>query len=491
MGRVRIKAPRFGDELVNGITSDAEFNRIKDIVNKYGADMGMDPAEIQRDLDHLQFAYDRIIGNPDPRQLENTAQWFRRIRQFNVTRLMGQVGIAQAGETGTIVGSLGVKASFSHVPAMKRIITDAGESRLRNQLYDEIEHMGIGVERLHGWGYHNLEDIGDMPFEARRWDHGEVIDRNLSLMARGTYELSGMSVIQQQQERFTAAAVAQKIANMAVKPTPSRSDLRRMAQLGLDEDMLQRVMRGLRENAETQDGIIFNNRIVSLRLQNWRDLEARAALEDAMFRMTRKLVQSGDIGNTALWMSNPIWQTFFQFRSFAFTAWSNQFLYNLHMRDFNAFTSMLWSTSWAATVRAMQVQLLASTRSDGETWKEKQLEPWELGKSGFSRSGWSSVIPMIIDTGAAFAGQPGQFNARTTGQASDAIFGSPVTSFVDNAAKGIGGLANSAWTGRPLSQAEARQAFGILPYSNMIPMTMALSHLIKDLPERAPRKTTN
>lgn len=491
MGRVQIRAPRFGDKLVDGITSDAEFERIKGFVQKYGGDMGMDPAEITRDLDHLQFAYDRIIGNPDPRQTNDTAGWFRRIRMFNVTRLMGQVGIAQAGETGTIVGSLGVKASFQHVPAYKRIITQAGESRLRNELFDEIEHLGIGVERLHGWGYHNLEDIGDMPFEARRWDRGEVIDRNLKLLERGTYELSGMSLIQQQQERFTAAAVAQKIANMAVKPTPSRSDLRRMAQLGVDEEMLQRVMRGLREHADTTDGILFNNRINRLNLHNWTDLEARAALENAMFRMTRKLVQSGDVGNTALWMSNPIWQTLFQFRSFAFTAWSNQFLYNLHMRDFNAFSSMLWSTAWAATVRAMQVQALASTRSDGETWKQKQLDPWELGKAGFSRAGWSSIIPMVIDTGVSMTGNPGMFNARSSGQPSDIMFGSPVTSLVDNAIKGTGGIVNSAWTGRPISQPELRTAFGILPFSNMIPMTMALSHLIKDLPEKAPPKQRN
>lgn len=488
LARVRIKAPRFDDLLVDGITSDAEWNGYLKLLKEYAADQRLDPRATEKDIEQLQFAFDRIVGNVDPAQMTDFARWARRVRQYNVSRLMGQVGIAQVGEAGTIVGTLGVKASFAHVPAFRRMITDAGESRLRNELFDEIEHIGIGVERLHGWGYQNLEDIGEMPFEVRRWDRGEIIDRNLKLIERGTYEMSGMSVIQQQQERATAAAVAQKIANMAVKPTPSRSDLKRMAQLGMDEAMLQRVMRGLREHADTTEGVLFGNRINRLNLQNWTDLQARAALEDAMFRMTRKLVQSGDIGNSAIWMSNPIWQTLFQFRSFTFTAWANQFLYNVHMRDFNAFATMLWSTSWAAAVRAMQVSVLASARSDGERWKEKQLDPWELGKAGFSRAGWSSIIPMTIDTGMTFAGQPGMFNARTTGQASDAVFGSPVTSFIDSAAKGIGGLVDSTVKGRSVSQAEARQAFGVLPFSNMIPMTMALSHLISDLPVNAPPK---
>jgi len=290
---------------------------------------------------------------------------------------------------------------------------------------------------------------------------------------------------------MVAAAVAQKIANMAVKPTPSKSDLKRMAQLGLDEPMLQRIFGELQQHASTTDGVLFGKRLNRLNLQNWNDLEARAALENSMFRMTRKLVQSGDVGNTAMWMSHPIAQVFFQFRNFTFTAWPNQALYNLHMRDMNALMTILWSTSWAAMVRGMQVSLLASTRSDGETWKEKQLSPWELGKAGFSRAGYSSIIPMLMDTGMVFSGQPGMFNARSTGQSSDILFGNPFGSFIDSAAKGIGGAVDSFYSDRPYSQAEARQIFSLLPYSNMIPFALGISKLIEDMPERAPRKPNN
>jgi hypothetical protein len=488
LGRMYIKAPRFGDNLVEGITNDAEWAQLMKVVKDYGTHQGVDPAITDKAIERLNFAYDRIKGVPQKEEMENYARWYRNIRSLNASRLMGQVGVAQLGESGTVVGTLGVSATMQHVPAMRRMVDEAGNSRLMAPLYDELEHIGIGVERLHGWGFHNLDQIGDVPFEVRRWDRGQAIDRTVKTMEKITYEASGMTVIQQQQERWAAASIAQKFANMAAKPTLSQSDLRRAAQLGLDDAMLQRIFKEMRQHVDVTDGILFGNKVQRLNLNNWTDLEARAAFENGMFRLVRKVIQTPDVGNTALWMSDPLWKTILQFRNFTFTAWANQFLYNVHMRDFNAFSSMLWSTAWAATVRGMQVQLLASTRSDGELWKEKQLDPWELGKAGFSRAGWSSIIPMIVDTSVVFAGQPGQFNARTTGQPSDIMFGSPVTSLVDSAMNGIRGTANSILTGRALSQAEARQLAGILPFSNLLPMTMGLSHLIQDMPERAPKK---
>jgi hypothetical protein len=190
-------------------------------------------------------------------------------------------------------------------------------------------------------------------------------------------------------------------------------------------------------------------------------------------------------------MSNPIAQTIFQFRGFAFTAWNNQLLYNIHMGDPAALMTFVTSVGWAGAVRAAQISLLAAARSDGEEYKEKYLTPWELGKAGFQRAGWSSIIPMGVDSGLALAGQPGMFNARTTGQASNLIFGNPAMSFLDNAAKGIGGSANSLVEGRSPSQAEVRQLVGLLPFSNLMPITTGLSYLIQDLPERSPQRRIN
>lgn len=134
------------------------------------------------------------------------------------------------------------------------------------------------------------------------------------------------------------------------------------------------------------------------------------------------------------------------------------------------------------------MSIIASARSDGEEYKEKYLTPWELGKAGFQRAGWSSIIPMTVDTGLGMAGQPGMFNARTTGQTSDLLFGNPTMSFMDNLSKGLGGTINSLADGRSPSQAEIRQLVGLAPFSNLLPITAGLSYLIQDLPERSPAR---
>lgn len=490
LGRVRIQLPD-GTQLVNGITSDAEFERILKSVQQWGVDRGQYDSAAKA-VERLRFAYDRIRGVPDPRQMGEPAQWLRLIRSYMATRLMGQVGIAQIGESGTIVGNLGVRAAFSHVPGFRRIIDAAGDTRLRNPLFDELESMGIGVERLHGMHFHNLDEVGELPFTV-----GEKpgLERavNIGKMAeRATYEASGMSFIQQQQERWVAAAMAQRIANMAGVLREGgrlgRGDTRRLAQLGIDEAMLRRILDQMRRFSDDTEGPTFGRRLNRLNVNQWTDLPARAAFEDALFRTTRKLVQAGDEGSMAFWMSNPIAQTIFQFRGFGFTAWANQFQYGIHMGDFRTLMAFTTAVAWNAAVRGVQVKLIAAARSDRESYEEKHLSAWELGKAGFQRGGWSSIIPMGIDTALSFAGQPGMFNARSSGQASSTLLGSPAISFLDNAAKGVGGLVDSAINSRSPSQAELRALAGMLPFSNLMPISMGLSALISDLPERSPIK---
>ena len=186
-----------------------------------------------------------------------------------------------------------------------------------------------------------------------------------------------------------------------------------------------------------------------------------------------------------MWMSNPLWQTFLQFRNYTFTAYENQLQYALHMRDMNAFAALAWGIAWNATVRALQVQALAWGRSDRDKYLEKNLDPWELGKAGFQRSGMSSILPMVADTAGMLAGQGAMFNARATAQPTDIWMGSPAVSMLNQAVKGGGGAVRSGTQGTAMSQGEARALFGLLPGSNLPPVTSTFSYLINDLPERS------
>jgi hypothetical protein len=496
LARVRIAHPDTGDVLIDGIRSEEDFTKMLRIMREYGTDYlrNREPdfqKIIDRDEEYFKFFYNRIIAVADPEQSKDYAKWLRRVRKYNVTRLLGQVGVAQLGEQGEVTGTLGVRAAFQKVPGFKRIIDAAGDSRAADQVSNDLERMGIGGERLHGMTLNNLQDLGDMPFEVRpesqtwkRW-----LDNGLELGQKATFEMSGMAFIQQQQQRHTAAAIMSWFADAFAKKQATGAYAegiqRRLAQLSIDPAMMDRIGAQLQTKVGWKSGP--NKRLASLNLDKWDDLEARMHFEEAVYRFTNKLVQQQDVGSMARWMSHPVAQTLFQFRNFPLQAWANKLQYNLHMADFSALMALTWGVAWNAAVRAVQITALAAARSDGEEYKEKYLTPFELGKAGFERGGMSSILPMGIDSVLALTGQQGIFNARSSGLG-QSIIQSPSLGLLDSASKGLGGLIDSTFRDRELSQAEVRALASTLPFMNQIQFSMLLSTLISDMPVRAPRK---
>jgi hypothetical protein len=280
LGRVRVRHPD-GSMLIDGITSDAEIDNILRLTQQWGADKGQYDSAA-KSVERLRFAFDRIIGVPDAAQSTDFANWLRLSRKLMSTRLMGQVGIAQLGEAGTAVGALGIRAAFRHMPGFRRIIDAAGDLRNSNPLFEELEGMGIGVERLHGLHFHNLDEVGQVPFGVAEKPRMDRVTNIANIGERAVYEASGMSFIQQRQEMWVAANMASKIANMGSKLQAGkglgRSDGRRLAQLGVDEAMLTRILSEMRTHADITDGALFGRKVNRLNANRWTDLEAKVAL---------------------------------------------------------------------------------------------------------------------------------------------------------------------------------------------------------------------
>lgn len=486
LGKVRISTAD-GGLLVDGITSDAEANKLLDNVQRYGLDHGQAPDQAQASRERLQFAIDRIKGIPDPQSQTPMARWMRILKSYTTTTLMGQVGIAQFGEAGTPVGVLGLRAAMQHSPALKRMVTDLGENVPSEALKAELEAVGLGAGRLHGSFFFQADDPHGLPYESSLGPLMDRLERTAKAAENATYELSLNNAIQQRQELWAGSIMAQRLADMAEKikaGTPLDAvEVKRIAQLGIDKPMMDRISGQMKAWADKVEGYSFDGKLNSLHLDKWDDLQARTALENAVFRMTRKLIQTGDLGSAALWMSSPTAQLIFQFRGFGFTAWANQFQYQLHVAPAHAVASFMMSMAWNAVVRAAQVSLLSVGRSDQDKYLKKQLDTWELGKAGFQRGGWSSIIPMGIDTTLGLLGQPQQFTARSSGQPSSAFGGSPFVGLYDKLSTGMQGLLGNHHT----SQFEMRQLFGVLPFSNLLPMTVGLNALVHDLPVRPKR----
>lgn len=479
-----------GDVFVDGIRTDEDFEAIIRASQRWEAEKGLPDyrQEGVREAEKLRWVYDRLMGRPDEAHAGKPAQAMRNIRDYNFMRLMWQVPISMMNEYVIPMAVLGVKAGTSHAPAWRRVVDSAGRSRYRNMLHDQIEAMGIGITRLHKASLRGLEHFQgneEMALTGSRWDR---VTEKLGFGTRLTAQYSGMSNLQAILEHHAAASILQRLADMAdiakAGKKFSPEDMHRWKALGLSDDMTARVVENFR-HADKVDGFFFPGKLTSLNLDKW-DADVSMALQHVVFRLSRKMIQQQSYGNTAIWMNRPLMQTFFQFRNFPFTAYNNHLLHNLHQRDAAAAKMFIFGTTWAAMVRAMQVKMIASMRPDADEYEEKHLNTWALAKAGFSRSTVASVSPMVIDTLLSLMDRPGMFDARSTGQPSDILGGSPSVSAYNAIHEGVGGITGSWIDNRPMSQMELRALQGLLPGAT-IPFMNAFGHLIKDRPVKAPR----
>jgi len=492
----KLRNPETGELLVNGVTSDNEWKSLLKRAADYAMDNlpKMDAAkEIEKNTANLNYMYNSILGRLDPDAVGAAAQWLRRFGDINYIRLGGNFGFAQLPEMVAPIAHLGVKAALSTMPAFRRFVTQAGDKVLKDEVARDVEAMwGLGADEFRGFQYFRHEETGAInPSNAK-------IDNALSYGKSFVSKASGLHVINAALQRWTGKAILSKFAELARKSVDGTTGavkldalnpslLKRMRYLGLSDDMLKRVLKEVRDNFELQPGMLFGHKVTRLNLAQWSDQEARAAFENAGFRWARNIVQENDIGTMHRWMSKPLARALMQFRVFPLVAWDKQFLHNIHMRDMTSFNVMWMSMVSGAMTYALQTQIQSLGRSDADKFLEKRLTLQNLALGGFQRAGWSSLLPTMWDTGAYVVGGSPMFDFRTSGQPTDAIFGNPTMSMLDDLSKASKGMIQPWMQGRERSQQEYRNIARIAPLATWLPWTQLLSTMVSDKPLYAPK----
>jgi hypothetical protein len=483
LARQRFVNPVNGDVVVDGIKSDADFEKIVRHAQQWFAQNGLAGDDAKKAIDGLRWMYDRIKGRPDPASLNEWADWLRVAKNYNFARMMGQIGFAQMMDVGRIVGTLGVKSFFSQMRGFRRVVDTNGQAVLKHGMDHELEAMfGLGTDRLRGFAALVWDDAG----QVRGASRGRAVDKAANateFLASVTGEVSGMHYINSWLQLMVGRAAAQKFANLATSKL-SKSDLRYMRFLGLDDDMLNRVLAQVNQKFTHESGFLFGKRVAKMNLDQWTDLEARSAFEGALFRWSRHIVQENDIGSLHRMMSHPIAQTLMQFRSYAMTAWENQLLHGLAARDGRTFAQFTASMISGAMVYAVQTNLQALGRSDADKFLEEKFSPHKFGAAVFQRAGFSSLLPMIIDSAAVFTPAGPVFDARPSGQSTDFIFGNPFFSLINDAQKTTRTIMQRTWDGKEMSQPELRQMARTMFLQNTMPIIQGYSLLIGDQPEK-------
>lgn len=440
---------------------------------------GVSKQNFETDMKALEMIRRHLFGQPLHDMTARNATLFRILRDYNFTRLMNKVGLAQIPEFGNAMGQVGFKAMIQHMPILGKITRDAQTGKFDHELLDWIDAIGIGVESE--LGHPSLRAGEFMDPQTQRLAKVEDV---LSVGKKLTSVYSGLAPVTEGLERISAAAAIQKFANIA-KGAASLSK-ERLTSMGLGPAEAEKVFAEMRAHVGWTESGLTGRKIKSLNFEQWNP-EARELFKTAVWRWTRRLIQRNDIGDLPMFMTGPAQQLFFQFRAFTLAAWSKQFMHGVRMADAQTAMSFINSTVFGGLGYVALTASNAVGRDDAAQYLKDRLTPEKIGMMGFSRAGWSSIIPAFADTGLMFAGEPSVFaQARTTGLDTNWLAGSASIDLANTVVRAGQGLVNaptqSDWD---YSQQDARALKSLLPFQNAFAISNGLEYLIRDLPKRS------
>src|SRR5262249_48054678 len=154
--------------------------------------------------------------------------------------------------------------------------------------------------------------------------------------------------------------------------------------------------------------------LVQFNLDKWPE-DTAESFALVMHRVARHVIQENDPGNVHAFMSHPASQLLFQFRHFMLVAHSKQLLHGIHMRDATTATTFLGTMGSAGLAYILQTYAQSVGQRDRQKFLTERLSPQRIGAAGFSRAGWSAMIPLFADNVAAGTGFPVPFGTRYSG----------------------------------------------------------------------------
>lgn len=429
---------------------------------------------LESDLSKLETLHRAVVGLPLGRDTA-TADALRLMRSYQYIRVMNQVGFAQVAETGMILSNAGLRATLQQMPILRRIFSRARSGELTDAFLRELEAvLAVGTDRLRN------------QVVARFDAHNAVVEfsggrfqRTLERGMRFTNDVSFMAPVNIVLQRYAAAAGIQRWANIAASGhIPSRA---RLASMGLTAKEARAITGQLKKHATMEPGL-FGHRITETNVNKWDDEFAASKFVIAMDKWSRRVIQENDIGNLAQWMTTDLGRTIIQFRSFVAVAWEKQFLFNIQMHDWAAFTGLAWTMTFGGLAYIAQTYANSVGRSDRLEFLRERLSTSEIAAAAFQRSGYASFLPGVVDTGAQAVGLEQPFAYGRTQLSS--WLNNPSWDFANGLIyrmprAGLTALADD----EEFTQRDARQFTRLLPYQNMLGVKNMVEALSSQLPE--------
>lgn len=301
---------RFGDRSLEDALSKAkdEYSVFKARAREAGDDRLLKQltAREEADLRDLAAIRDRLYGHfgapKDPSSFFVRAG--RAVRALNYTRLLGGQVISAMTDTAYMMMKYGAPKMMA---SAARLATNLKALKLART---EARRMGIGLDLVLNTRGIALGDIGEYSSFAEQ----AFLRRASDVFSIASLQSPWNAVMKSWASVMSQDDVLGAAAKMARGKLLTKRQRARLAQLGLDEEMLQRIAAQASEHGESHSGLRFGNS------DRWGDTRAAAAFESAILKETDIAIITPGVGDLPLVHSTEWGKALLQFKSFSLSA---------------------------------------------------------------------------------------------------------------------------------------------------------------------------
>ena len=421
--------------------------------------------EKQRDADlrDIEAMRDRLIGTygapKDPRSFFVRAG--RVARNINFLRLLGGMTISAATDLMRPVMQHGLSKSLRPMGAM---LNNMAAVKVATK---DLREMAVGLDYVLSTRTKAIADLTD-PYSRR-----SALERGLNW---GTQKFGNWTLMNQWNsalKSWSGLIVQSRILDnarllAAGKEVPQK-EIRKLAQIGIDQSMLRRISDQFSKHGEDMDGLLTGHSHL------WNDRAVREAFQSAVLKDVDSTVVTPGVGDTPLMMSNEVGKMILQFKTFIFAQHNRVVASGIQQGDASFYLGAMGTIALGAMVYVMKQKL---------SRRDIDYSPNNLVKEGIDRAGmigWLSEPLNAVENisggrfglGAMFGAPPvSRFQSRN---AIGALMGPTFDMAGDGAV-----IANGVLNGE-FDDKQTHAVRKLLPYQNLFYISPLLNRVEEQL----------
>jgi hypothetical protein len=352
----------------------------------------------EADIRDITAMRDRLLGTygapQDPRSFFVRAG--RVARNVNFLRLLGGMTVAAATDLMRPMMQHGLRKSLGPMASMLRNM-DAVKIATK-----DLREMSVGLEYVLSTRTKAIADLTD-PYSRRT-----AFERGLNWMTQkfGNWTLMNQwnSVLKSWSGMIVQSRILDAARQISSGGEIAKTELRKMAQVGINEDMLRRIGEQFGKHGEDMDGLLTGHSHL------WDDRHVREIFQAAVLKDVDSVIVTPGVGDTPLFFSKEGWKLITQFKTFIFAQHNRVLVSGIQQGDASFYLGALGTVALGSMVYMMKQKL--SGRDIDYSWNN-------LVKEGIDRGGMIGWLSEPLNTVENVSG--GRFGLG-------AMFGAPPVS---------------------------------------------------------------